>query len=172
MKAQLASQLHAGNDYFLRVLNADNASLQEALRILGPAITLHKISETMKIYRILMLAAVGAPLPLAAQQSYTIKGTVGKLNPAGKAYLAYKVNGERILDSAEIKNGQFRFSGKVVGTREAHIRLAKHNNEEHNPVTRPKEDVLAFFLEDKVITISAKDSIHNAVIKRVAGAGR
>lgn len=118
----------------------------------------------MKIYRILMLAAVGAPLPLAAQQSYTIKGTVGKLNPPAKAYLAYKVNGERILDSAEIKNGQFRFSGKVVGTREAHI-LVKHNNEEHNPVTRPKEDVLAFFLEDKVITISAKDSIHNAVIK-------
>lgn len=35
MKAQLASQLYAGNDYFLRVLNTDNASLQEALRILA-----------------------------------------------------------------------------------------------------------------------------------------
>jgi carboxyl-terminal processing protease len=35
IKAQLASQLYAGNDYFLRVLNTDNASLQEALRILA-----------------------------------------------------------------------------------------------------------------------------------------
>ncbi len=111
-----------------------------------------------------MLAAVGAPLPLAAQQTYTIKGSVGKLNPPAKAYLSYRVNGERILDSTEIRNGQFRFSGKAVGTREAHI-LVKHSIEEHNPVTRPQEDVLAFFLEDRTITITAKDSIHNAVIK-------
>ncbi|WP_346317704.1 S41 family peptidase [Chitinophaga sp. YIM B06452] len=35
IKAQLAGQLYAGNDYLLRVLNTDNASLQEALRILA-----------------------------------------------------------------------------------------------------------------------------------------
>lgn len=114
--------------------------------------------------RILMLAAISTPLSLAAQQSFTIKGSVGKLNPPAKAYLAYKVNGERIMDSTEIRNGQFQFRGKAVGIREAHIRVV-HSNEEHNPITRPQEDVLAFFLEDRTITISAKDSIHNAVIK-------
>jgi peroxiredoxin len=118
----------------------------------------------MNMYRILLLAAVGAPLPLAAQQTYTIKGSVGKLNPPAMAYLTYRVDGKRILDSTEIKNGQFRFSGNAVGIREAHIRV-KHSNEEHNPVTRPQEDVLAFFLENRTIAVTAKDSIHNALVK-------
>jgi peroxiredoxin len=118
----------------------------------------------MNIRHILTLAAISTPLSLAAQQSYTIKGSVGKLNPPAKAFLSYRVNGERVLDSTEIRNGQFQFHGKAVGIREAHI-LVKHSNEEHNPVTRPQDDVLAFFLEDRTITISAKDSIHNAVIK-------
>lgn len=34
IKGQLASQLFAGNDYYLRVLNTDNASIQEALQLL------------------------------------------------------------------------------------------------------------------------------------------
>lgn len=34
LKGRLASQLFAGNDYYLQVINTDNASLQEALRVL------------------------------------------------------------------------------------------------------------------------------------------
>ncbi|NLR59350.1 S41 family peptidase [Chitinophaga polysaccharea] len=34
LKGQLASQLFAGNDYYLQVLNTDNASFQEALQLL------------------------------------------------------------------------------------------------------------------------------------------
>ena len=34
LKGQLATQLFAGNDYYLQVLNTDNASFQEALQLL------------------------------------------------------------------------------------------------------------------------------------------
>jgi carboxyl-terminal processing protease len=34
IKGQLASQLFAGNDYYLQVLNTDNASIREALQLL------------------------------------------------------------------------------------------------------------------------------------------
>lgn len=112
----------------------------------------------------MILAAISAPLSLAAQQSYTIKGSVGKLNPPSKAFLAYKVDGQRFIDSVVIRNGSFRFQGKSVGIREANI-FVKHNEEEENPAIRSEPDVLAFFLEDKLITITAKDSIRNGVIK-------
>ncbi|HVK48353.1 MAG TPA: TlpA disulfide reductase family protein, partial [Pseudobacter sp.] len=118
----------------------------------------------MKLNKIWMLAAVAAPLSLAAQQSFTIKGTVAKLNPPAKAILTYKKNGERVYDSTEIRNGQFTFRGVAGGTKEAHI-VVKHKEEEQNPVMRPTQDVLPLFLEEKTITIIAKDSIKNALIK-------
>jgi peroxiredoxin len=118
----------------------------------------------MKLHQLIMLAAFAAPLSLQAQQSYTIKGTIGKLNPPAKAILTYKKNGERVFDSTEIKNGQFVFRGEAGGTKEAHL-VVKHGNESMNPVMRPKEDILPFFIEDKSITITAKDSISKAVIK-------
>jgi peroxiredoxin len=118
----------------------------------------------MKLHQLIMLAAFVAPLSLYAQQSYTIKGTIGKLNPPAKAILTYKKNGERVFDSTEIKNGQFIFRGEAGGTKEAHL-VVKHGNESLNPVMRPKEDILPFFIEDKSITVSAKDSISKAVIK-------
>ncbi|SHN33493.1 TlpA disulfide reductase family protein [Chitinophaga sp. CF418] len=118
----------------------------------------------MHIHKILMLAVLGAPLASYAQQSYTIKGSVGKLNAPAKAYLTYKVKGQRIMDSVIIHNGQFTFRGTVGAPKEAHI-VVKHDDEPQNPITRPKDDILPFFIEDKVITITAKDSVHKAVIK-------
>lgn len=118
----------------------------------------------MTLNKVWMLAVVAAPLSLAAQQSFTIKGTVAKLNPPAKAILTYKKNGERVFDSTEIRNGQFSFRGVAGGIKEAHI-VVKHKEEEQNPVMRPVQDMLAFFLEEKTITIVAKDSIKNAVIK-------
>lgn len=118
----------------------------------------------MKLHQIILMAIAGAPVSLAAQQSFSIKGSIGKLNAPAKAILTYKKDGERVFDSTEIKNGQFVFRGTAGGTKEAHI-IVKHGDEVENPVMRPKQDVLPFFLEEKNITVVAKDSIKNAVIK-------
>jgi peroxiredoxin len=114
--------------------------------------------------KLLILAVLAAPLSAYGQQSYTIKGCVGKLNEPAKAYLTYKVKGERIMDSTIIHNGQFQFRGSVGAPKEAHI-VVKHNDVAQNPVMRPQEDILAFFIEDVTITLTAKDSVRNAVIK-------
>jgi peroxiredoxin len=112
---------------------------------------------------LIILPAVMISLSVSAQ-GYTIKGNVGHLNDPAKVYLTYKVNGERVMDSAVIRNGKFEFKGSAGGTKEAHL-LLKHDNLPQDPVTRPKQDILGFFIEDRQITVTSKDSIHNAVIK-------
>ena len=112
---------------------------------------------------IIILAAVMISLSVSAQ-SYTIKGSVGHLNDPAKAYLTYKVDGQRFIDSSIIHNGKFEFKGSVGGPKEAHIML-QHDNQPQDPTIRPKQDVLPFFIEDRVITVTSKDSVHKAVIK-------
>lgn len=121
----------------------------------------------MNIRTLFSTAAFCMPLALSAQDGYFIKGQVTGLNMAAKAFLVYKVKGERVLDSTEVRKGAFTFKGKVGAPKEAHIRLkrADEDEQEKNPVVRHQPDVLAFFIEDKVIKITAKDSIHNASIK-------
>ncbi|RXK83118.1 TlpA disulfide reductase family protein [Filimonas effusa] len=118
----------------------------------------------MNIRTILSIAALGSPLAMLAQDGYVIKAKVGSLNAPAKAFLYYKIKGENHVDSADIRNGQFTFKGKVGAPKEANI-LVLHDREPENPVMRPQKDVLAFFIEDKNIQITATDSIKNAVIK-------
>jgi len=111
----------------------------------------------------MILAALGAPVISNAQQSYTIKGSVSSIKEPVKVFLTYKVKGERMIDSTIMKNGKFLFRGTVGAPKEAHI-VVKHNNLPPDPTTRPVEDILPFLIEDRTITIAAKDSIKNAVI--------
>ena len=113
---------------------------------------------------IAIATAVSIPVLLCAQDGYLIKGKVGNLDAPAMAFLSYKIKGERHLDSTSIHNGQFTFKGKVGAPKEAHL-MVKHEQELENPIKRSEPDVLAFFIEDKIIQIAAKDSVHNATIK-------
>ena len=117
----------------------------------------------MNLNKIIILAALGAPVVCSAQQSYTIKGSVSSIKEPAKAFLTYKVNGERKIDSVIMKNGKFVFHGTVGAPKEAHI-VVKHNNAPSDPTTRPVEDILPFLIEDRTISIVAKDSVKNAAI--------
>lgn len=118
----------------------------------------------MNIKTILGMAALCAPAALWAQNGYVVKGKVGNLNAPAKAYLYYKVKGVSVVDSVYMKNGQFTFKGKVGAPKEANI-LVVHGEQQDNPAIRPTRDVLAFFIEDTTIVITAKDSVKNATIK-------
>ena len=48
-----------------------------------------------------------------AQEHYTIKGKLDNLTPSSKIYLHYLVAGQRMLDSATVKDGRFTFNGSV-----------------------------------------------------------
>ncbi|SKD09910.1 Peroxiredoxin [Chitinophaga ginsengisegetis] len=117
----------------------------------------------MNLNKLIMVAGMCTPLATVAQQSYTIKGSVSNIKEPVKVFLTYKVDGERLMDSTIMKGGRFTFKGSVHAPKEAHL-VVKHNNLPPDPTTRPVEDILAFLIEDKTITIAAKDSIKNAVI--------
>ena len=114
--------------------------------------------------RIILSAVFLLPLAAMAQDGYTLKGKIGTLNAPAKAYLQYRSGDERVLDSAVLNNGVFEFKGTVAGPTAAQLVL-KHSNAAADPEKRSPLDALTMFLENKVMTISAADSIKKAVIK-------
>lgn len=121
----------------------------------------------MKNRIILSVASLCVPVIMMAQDGYVVKGKVGNLSAPAKVFLRYKINGERHTDSMVIRNGQFLFKGKVGAPKEAHIML-QPGPVDDNPVIRSQPDVLAFIIEDKLIQISSKDSMHKATVKSPA----
>ncbi|SEA63643.1 Peroxiredoxin [Pedobacter hartonius] len=96
------------------------------------------------------------PLTLMAQMGYTITGKFAALNVPAKAYLVTLHDKRwKETDSVVIKNGKFRFTGKVDEPQTAFIAIQRSSG---------KRDDLPFYLENSNITFTAKDSIKNAVV--------
>ncbi len=105
------------------------------------------------------LLAIGLlPTMLFAQEEFTIKGNVGKLNAPAKVYLEYAYGGQRQLDSASIKNGAFTINGVVESPVEAVVILSvegKPLRQLENP------DYRSLILSKGVITLKG-DSFKSA----------
>jgi len=117
----------------------------------------------MKSIKLLLFLAVLAPVWGIAEETFHLQCKVGNLNSPAKAYLMYRENGKQVFDSAQIFNGTFEFKGKVIVPTEAYIRI-NHDGVPDNPVIKPKYDVIAFFVENKTITITGTDSIAKATV--------
>lgn len=113
--------------------------------------------------KVILSAALLLPIAALAQTGFSIKGKVGSLNAPAKAYLAYRSGSEQIVDSAKIVNGAFEFKGKVDGPTSANIRVL--HDAGTDPSKRAAPDVLALYIENKNISLNAKDSVKNALIK-------
>lgn len=110
--------------------------------------------------KIILSAALLLPFAAMAQQGFTITGKVGALNAPAKAYLNYRTPEGQFTDSTNIVKGAFTFKGKVESPVNANIRVM------HAAPTATKTplDVLGFYVENKNISITTKDSVKNAVI--------
>jgi len=110
--------------------------------------------------KFILSAALLLPFAAMAQQGFTINGKVGALNAPAKAYLIYRTPGGQFADSTNIVKGAFSFKGTVETPVSANIRVV------HTAPTATKTplDVLSFYVENKNINITAKDSIKNATI--------
>jgi peroxiredoxin len=117
----------------------------------------------MKSIKLLLFLAVLAPVWGIAEETFHLQCKVGNLNSPAKAYLMYRENGKQVFDSAQISNGAFEFKGKVIVPTEAYIRI-NHDGVPDNPIIKPKYDVIAFFVENKTITITGADSIAKATV--------
>jgi len=114
----------------------------------------------MKKY--LLIAAFLAPAILKAQTiNFTVKGTVGNLDAAAKAYLIYNTETASVTDSANIEKGNFAFTGTYTNPVRATL-IISHTGE--NLKKLKKADRLAIYLETATIKITAPDSIAKATI--------
>jgi peroxiredoxin len=102
------------------------------------------------------------PLLASAQDVFTVKGQIGKLNAPAKAYLLYQLGANRVLDSAYIVNGSFAITGNVLSPVGAILVIDR----EGLGITRldKSADNLSFYLEKGEISLNSADSISKAQI--------
>jgi peroxiredoxin len=80
---------------------------------------------------------------------------MGSLNAPAKLHLMYRDNGTEVRDSAELKDGNFEFKGKVGEPFQA-MMVLKH------PVPNPdprQQDAIIFYVEKGTIVMNSPDSL-------------
>ncbi|MES2275053.1 MAG: TlpA disulfide reductase family protein [Bacteroidota bacterium] len=102
------------------------------------------------------------PLLASAQDTFTLKGLVGKLNAPAKAYLLYQLGANRMLDSAIIVNGQFYITGQVLNPVGAILVIDRTGA----GITKldKSADNLSIYLEKGDINLTTADSVSKAQI--------
>lgn len=103
------------------------------------------------------------PLCAAAQQHYEIKGKVGNYNDPVKVYLAYRIDGNLVLDSARMEQGSFQFKGQVPSTLVAALVLDRASVGIMN-ISNLTADMAQFYLGNESITVTSADSMKNITI--------
>lgn len=98
-----------------------------------------------------------------AQGNYTLKGSLAKGNVSGKIYLNY-VNGEvQTRDSADIKNGDFVISGKVLQPVKAWMEV-KYKEPNGKFIKEGRE----IFLDNEHFSLKTEGTLKNASIENSA----
>ena len=119
---------------------------------------------------------IAAVLPAMAfaqtSDTFTINGKLGTTGAPAKVYLIYQLGANNVVDSANVANGSFSFTGSLLNPVNATIAvdykgigLAKYVQQNY-PDGGPSKtaDDLNLFLEKGTITVSSKDSISKAQI--------
>ncbi|UKJ06795.1 TlpA disulfide reductase family protein [Solitalea lacus] len=112
--------------------------------------------------KIILTAAMSMPILVWAQtetETFKIEGRVANQKQEAKAYLMYRAEGKNKIDSAELVNGKFLFSGKVSAPTSATLTLA-HSGQRLGE----NQDKYILYLDKGDIVLSTKDSIKNATI--------
>jgi len=97
----------------------------------------------------------------SAGKPYTIQGTVSQQQNPATVYLRMRKAGESFVDSAQIKDGKFTFTGSLQEPGLASLMLVQKGTEK--PVSMSR-DMLAVFLDKGVININTTDSISKATV--------
>ena len=103
-----------------------------------------------------------------AQKGFTISGDVSKVkDQVAKVYLNYYADGKSTMDSAEVKDGKFSFTGTLADPVMGSLR-AKYQEvpgAKSMKAISYNRDIKQVFLENSKIKIASVDSFANATIK-------
>jgi peroxiredoxin len=113
--------------------------------------------------KLILIAALSLPILASAQtDTFTIEGKVSNPASQSKAYLIYRAAGKNVIDSAELKDGGFSFSGKVTVPTSATLTLAHTGSGLRSIGKNP--DNYTLYLDQGTVVVNVKDSIKNATI--------
>jgi peroxiredoxin len=115
--------------------------------------------KTSLLYISLLLPAVAWD---QTPEAFTINGRLNNVNKPFKAYLGYMFNGQKMLDSATLVNGIFRFTGKV-GAPTSALMVVDRKGSGFKGFNKT-DDVLNFYIEKGTFYIAGGDSVANAEI--------
>lgn len=121
-----------------------------------------ELKIVLKMKKSILAIACCLPFGLLAQKSFTINGKIGTLEAPAMVFLSYTNDGVKVKDSAFLNKGSFTFKGKVSAPVAAEL-IVKHDTVTR--VAAVRMDYLSFYMENSTISITARDSVRNAVIK-------
>lgn len=105
--------------------------------------------------KIILFVAFLLPFSVSAQDRFQIKGTAAALKNGTKIYLSYSPAHQNVLDSGIVNAGVFSFSGKIDEPVKATLSL-------HRDKKKAGQNILLFYLEPNVITVSVSDLLSTA----------
>lgn len=111
----------------------------------------------------LLLFAILTPAVAAAQTpNFTITGKIGNLNKPAKIYLDYSAEGKGGTDSCELVNGNFKFSGHLLGNASSRMTLSREGIKDKEIYATGTGDVIYVSFGKEQIHLSSPDSLYNA----------
>lgn len=118
----------------------------------------------LNMKNIFFLAFLISPTFLFGQtaEKFTINGNIGKLSKLSKAYLVYQPGANRMIDSAEITDGKFKFTGEIIYPVGAFL-IIDHIGVGFDHLDN-SADVLNFYLEKGEMTVTSADSASKSII--------
>lgn len=125
---------------------------------------LHKLAIKLPGMNKLLLLLL---LPIAsiaqkADKEYKLRGDFKLSKPIDWVYLVYYSEGQRVYDSVQAPNGEFKFEGRLVEPVNASlgVKYVKQPGDE-----KVKREGIAIFLEPVTMEIIARDSLKNHTVK-------
>ncbi|MCJ8208838.1 AhpC/TSA family protein [Mucilaginibacter sp. RS28] len=114
--------------------------------------------------RTVLLACCLLPVSLMAQQKFTINGNVKGLKNSDKIYLLKEIdNGQYACDSSDVKNGIFSITGTIRNPQLVYLSRNK-NPLRDKGVSGERFDVIDFYLEAGILSITGNDSLKSSII--------
>jgi peroxiredoxin len=115
--------------------------------------------------KITILALLSCPLFIKAQPAkFVLNGKVTKQSGPVKVYLNQLINEKLVIDSADLRDGTFRFEGMVDGPIRAML-IFDHKGSTMNFMELPPDaDVRIFYLEKGDINVQTQENVSKAKV--------
>lgn len=111
--------------------------------------------------KILLSALAFIPFIGFAQKDFTVKGKVGALGAPSKVFMIYTDGGQRVIDSAIVKGGDFSFTGTISSPVKG-ILVLDREGAGLSAIKTP--DMISLFVDPGTTVVNAQDSIANAIL--------